>query len=90
MSLKPPKYLFLKAKEAKVQILGFTTIELPNKALYRLTDGAVDDRAPPAETWSNSWRQVKIRRKVQQSILWLKFKPEWILTKKVNKENHAN
>lgn len=77
MSLKPPKYLYLKAKEAKVRIQGFTPIELPNKTVHRLTDGSVAAWAPPADTWSGSWKQVTAHKlstfygeEVHPSIFW--------------------
>ncbi|XP_029372252.1 myb-like protein X [Echeneis naucrates] len=35
MSLKPPKYLYLRAKESKTRIPGFTTIELINNREYK-------------------------------------------------------
>lgn len=58
MSLKPPKYLYLKAKELKARIPGFTTIEIQNIRIYKPTDDPEAAWLCPAETWSNSWKQV--------------------------------
>lgn len=59
MSLKPPKYLYLKAKELKTRVPGFTTIELTNNRkckpkVYR----AESEWVSPAHKWSLSWKQV--------------------------------
>lgn len=58
MSLKPPKYLYLKAKELKARIPGFTTIEIQNTRIYKPADDSEAAWVCPAETWSNSWKQV--------------------------------
>lgn len=58
MSLKPPKYLYLKAKELKARIQGFTTIEIQNIRIYKPTDDSEAAWVCPAETWSDSWKQV--------------------------------
>lgn len=59
MSLKPPKYLYLKAKEIKTQIPGFTTIELTNNREYKPKEYGLEDQwASPADEWSDSWKQV--------------------------------
>lgn len=62
MSLKPPKYLYLKAKEAKVQIQGFKSIELQERTMCRVTDGSVAAWEAPAEAWRHSWKQVTALR----------------------------
>ncbi|XP_034403207.1 nestin-like [Cyclopterus lumpus] len=60
MSLKPPKYLYLKAKETKNKIPGFTTIELTNHREYKPKEyGSEPGGAFPADEWSDSWKQVK-------------------------------
>ncbi|KAA8584709.1 hypothetical protein FQN60_008494 [Etheostoma spectabile] len=59
-SLKPPKYLYLKTKETKTTIPGFTTIELTNNREYKPPGyGSEAEWESPAEKWSNSWKQVK-------------------------------
>ncbi len=59
MSLKPPKYLYLKAKESKIRIPGFTTIELTNNRKYKPKGyGSKAEWASPAVKWSDSWKQV--------------------------------
>lgn len=59
MSLKPPKYLYLKAKEPKTRIPGFTTIELTNNRKYKPKGyGSEAEWASPADKWSYSWKQV--------------------------------
>lgn len=59
MSLKPPKYLYLKAKELRARILGFTTIELTNNRKYK-PKGNISEAewVSPADKWSHSWKQV--------------------------------
>lgn len=56
-SLKPPKYLFLKAKEYKNRIPGFTTIELNDNRKYKAA-WSEPQWALPAGKWSQSWKQV--------------------------------
>lgn len=59
MSLKPPKYLFLKAQELKSRVLGFTTIELTQTRKYKTRGcGLEDEWIFPAYKWSQSWKQV--------------------------------
>lgn len=59
MSLKPPKYLYLKAKELKPRIPGFTTIELTKNRKYKpKAYGSEAEWASPADKWSHSWKQV--------------------------------
>ncbi|KAM6975896.1 uncharacterized protein LKV04_015161 [Tautogolabrus adspersus] len=60
MSLKPPKYLYLKAKEMKARIPGFTTIELFQNREYKAKEYPSEEEwTTPAEEWSHSWKQVK-------------------------------
>lgn len=59
MSLKPPKYLYLKAKELKTRFLGFTNIELTNSRKYKAKGcGSEAELTFPRDKWSNSWKQV--------------------------------
>lgn len=59
MSLKPPKYLYLKPKELKARIPGFTTIELSYNRKYKPNENiSVADQVPSTDKWSDSWKQV--------------------------------
>lgn len=60
MTLKPPKYLYLKAKELKARIPGFVTIKLPDHRKYKLPKeyGSEAEWVFPADKWSHSWKQV--------------------------------
>lgn len=61
MSLKPPKYLYLKAKELKPRIPGFTTIKLTKNRKYK--PEAYNSEAEstcPIDEWRRSWEQVKL------------------------------
>nr|XP_019963316.1 PREDICTED: glutamic acid-rich protein-like [Paralichthys olivaceus] len=59
-SLKPPKYLYLRDKEKKPRVPGFTTIEVTNNRLYKQDVSTSEEEVtPPAEEWSHSWKQVK-------------------------------
>lgn len=58
MSLKPPKYLFLKANESKPKTQGFTTIEVTENRKYKADRCGSDAEWMPAERWSQSWEQV--------------------------------
>nr|XP_043868873.1 teratocarcinoma-derived growth factor 1 [Solea senegalensis] len=76
MSTKPPKYLFLKAKELKARILEFTTIEIRNRRTYKpKLDRSEDEVTPAAEAWKRSWKQVKSPAQSEFSELKQKF--EW-------------
>lgn len=60
MSLKPPKYLFLKAQELQTRILGFTTIELTKNSKYKAKgSGLKGEWMFPAHKWNQSWKQVQ-------------------------------
>ncbi|XP_029941435.1 uncharacterized protein LOC115383395 [Salarias fasciatus] len=60
MSLKPPKYLFLRARELKNRFLGFTAIELTTNTKYKARrSGSEPELMLPAHKWSRSWKQVK-------------------------------
>ncbi|KAK5879414.1 hypothetical protein CesoFtcFv8_024718 [Champsocephalus esox] len=61
MSLKPPKYLFLKAKERKTKPPGFTAIELINSREFKakvLESEPEHAAAPEDDEWRLSWKQV--------------------------------
>lgn len=59
MSLKPPKYLYLRAKEAKAQIPGFTTIEVTNNRKYKpKVYKSEAELTCPSYKWGDSWKQV--------------------------------
>lgn len=59
MSLKPPKYLYLKAKEQEIQIAGFTTIVLPDTRKYKAhLDHLGAEWVWPADKWTQCWEQV--------------------------------
>lgn len=61
MSLKPPKYLYLKAKELKPRIPGFTTIELTKNRKYKPEAyNSEAERTCPINEWRHSWEQVKL------------------------------
>ncbi|XP_058474049.1 SET nuclear proto-oncogene b [Solea solea] len=76
MSMKPPKYLFLKAKELKARILEFTTMEIRNRRTYKPKLGRSEDEVTPAaEAWKCSWKQVKSPAQSEFSELKQKF--EW-------------
>lgn len=57
MSLKPPKYLYLRAKEFKTRLLGFTTIELTNNRKYKPKRYRLEAEVTSDE-WTHSWKQV--------------------------------
>ncbi|RVE65455.1 hypothetical protein OJAV_G00116740 [Oryzias javanicus] len=59
MSLKPPKYLYLKAKESKPVISGFTAIQLTSSRKYKAQHAALDDEPTCVLKWSQSWKQVR-------------------------------
>lgn len=60
MSLKPPKYLFLKAQELQTRILGFTTIELTKNSKYKAKGSELKGEWMfPAHKWNQSWKQVQ-------------------------------
>ncbi|XP_056875441.1 uncharacterized protein LOC130517527 [Takifugu flavidus] len=60
MSLKPPKYLYLKAKEQKIEIPGFTTIMLANARKYKPQVAHTDTEwVFPAYKWTQCWKQVR-------------------------------
>lgn len=58
MSLKPPKYLYLKAREAKTRIPGFTTIEQPDSWMYKPGVCWSEAGGPAEEDWRLSCKQV--------------------------------
>lgn len=59
MSLKPPKYLYLMAKEMKTRISGFATIELTNNRKYKAKECRSEAELTfPHDKWSHSWKQV--------------------------------
>lgn len=60
MSLKPPKYLYLKAKESKPVISGFTTIQQTSSRKYKAQHVALDDEPTCVLKWSQSWKQVSL------------------------------
>ncbi|XP_019745954.1 cingulin-like [Hippocampus comes] len=59
MSLKPPKYLFLKANEAKNKIQGFTTIEAVRDDKYKPVQRPSQPECISTLDWRRSWKQVK-------------------------------
>lgn len=60
MSLKPPKYLYLKTKETKIKIPGFTTIKLTNNRKYNPKEYESEAKwASHIDKWSHSWKQVQ-------------------------------
>lgn len=59
MSLKPPKYLYLKAKEQEIKIPGFTTIVLAITRKYKPQEHHLGaEWACPAYEWTQCWKQV--------------------------------
>ena len=59
MTLKPPKYLYLKAKELKTSTTRFSAIRLTNNIKYKITGYDLQTVwVSPADEWSQSWRQV--------------------------------
>lgn len=58
-SLKPPMYLYLKAKEKKTMD-GFTTIQLTNSRQYKPTSQT--EGTSLTDGWSRSWEQVDGRK----------------------------
>lgn len=59
MSLKPPKYLYLKAKELKSTISGFTAIELSDNRNYKAKRfGSEAELTSSDDEWGHSWKQV--------------------------------
>ncbi|KAM9323049.1 uncharacterized protein KZ484_021133 [Pholidichthys leucotaenia] len=59
MSIKPPKYLFLTAKE-KTRILGFTVIEMTSNRNYKANIcGLEPSWIFPNHKWTQSWKQAK-------------------------------
>ncbi|XP_026152461.1 myb-like protein X isoform X2 [Mastacembelus armatus] len=68
MSLKPPKYLYLKTKEMKTRIPGFTTIKLTNNRRYKRTwSGSLAELMCLHEKWTHSWKQVKSPAQLERS-----------------------
>ncbi|XP_061732855.1 glutamic acid-rich protein-like isoform X2 [Nerophis ophidion] len=67
MNVKPPKYLFLKAKESKAIIQGFTTIELVNNKVSKLLGYAPQPECTSTGDWSQSWKQVKVTSLTERS-----------------------
>lgn len=62
MSLKPPKYLFLKAREFKARLSKFASIAEINGRTYKPELDTEEETVPPAaEEWRNAWKQV-VRR----------------------------
>lgn len=60
MSLKPPKYLYLKAKEQEIKIPGFTTITLAITREYKPQEHHLGaEWACPAQRWTRCWKQVR-------------------------------
>ncbi|XP_077354376.1 uncharacterized protein LOC144002759 [Festucalex cinctus] len=59
MSLKPPKYLFLKANETKSKIQGFTTIVVVRDKKNKPVKYASELECTSTVGWSQSWKQVK-------------------------------
>lgn len=57
-SLKPPKYLLLKANEAKNKIQGFTTIEVVRDDKYKPVQCASLPECMSTLDWRRSWKQV--------------------------------
>ncbi|XP_053266659.1 uncharacterized protein LOC128424491 [Pleuronectes platessa] len=58
-SLKPPKYLYLREKERRTRVQGFTAIEVTNNRMYKQdVSRSEQEVTPPAEEWSHSWKQV--------------------------------
>lgn len=61
MSLKPPKYLYLKAKESKTTIPGFTAIDVSNNRKYKAKCcGTEPEWTCLPFKWSQSWKQVRL------------------------------
>lgn len=59
MSLKPPKYLYLKAKEHEMKIAGFTTITLADTRKYKpQLDHFGAEWVWPDDRWTQCWEQV--------------------------------
>ncbi|KAI9547166.1 hypothetical protein NQZ68_019987 [Dissostichus eleginoides] len=72
MSLKPPKYLFLKAKERKTKTPGFTTIELTNSREFKakvLESEPEHAAAPEDDEWRLSWKQGLKRKEENIGLL---------------------
>lgn len=59
MSLKPPKYLYLKAKESKPVTSGFISIQLNNRK-YKAQHAALDAEPTCVLKWSQSWKLVSL------------------------------
>lgn len=60
MSLKPPKYLFLRAQELQTRFLGFTTIELTKNTEYKAKGSGLEGEWMfPTHKWNQSWKQVQ-------------------------------
>lgn len=84
MSLKPPKYLYLKPKAMKSRISGFTTIELNNNRKYKPIGYRSEAEWECLDKWSHSWKQVLKLRQTHR-IKTLKPRPMvifqiWLLT----------
>lgn len=59
MSLKPPKYLYLKPKEEEIKIPGFIPIVLADTRKYKPQgDHFKAEWTCPADTWTPCWKQV--------------------------------
>lgn len=59
MSLKPPKYLFLRARELKNRISEFAAIELTDNGKYKAKRCSSEaERTSPQDKWTLSFKQV--------------------------------
>lgn len=59
MSLKPPKYLYLKANEQEMKIVAFTTITLADTSEYKpRLDCLGAEWVWTADKWTQCWEQV--------------------------------
>lgn len=60
MSLKPPRYLYLKAKEPKIKMAGFTAIAAARAGRSKpALEPSGAEWAWPAHTWTRCWEQVE-------------------------------
>ncbi|XP_061603658.1 midasin-like [Phyllopteryx taeniolatus] len=59
MSLKPPKYLFLRANESKTRVQGFTAIDVVSNSKYKPAGNPSAPEDTTTDDWSQSWKQVK-------------------------------
>lgn len=59
MSLKPPKYLYLKAKEQEIKMVGLTSVLLADSREHKPhLDRLGAERDWPADQWAQCWEQV--------------------------------